>query len=81
MIAYQRVIMERYMTPKQLQEFTEEYWSHRIKHQRSRMVTDTDLMILRDYQRGMSFGELKDKYHFSKDKISNCLRIAAISKL
>ena len=70
------------MSPRQLEEFTEEYWSHRIKKQRnSRMVTDTDLMILKDYQRGMSFGELRDKYRFSKDKISSCLRIAAISRL
>ena len=82
MIAYQKVIMERFMSPRQLEEFTETYWSHRIKQQRgTRMATDTDLMILKDYQRGMSFRELKDKYHFSQDKIGNCLRIAAISKL
>jgi Mor family transcriptional regulator len=74
--------MERFMTERQIKQFEQEYFDHCMRtSRRSRMVTDTDMMILHDYRKGMGIRELSRKYRVGLGPITTSLRVAALSKL
>jgi Mor family transcriptional regulator len=82
MIAYQRKIMERFMTESQLKNFQQEYKDNRKTRDRdSILATDRDLLILMDYKKGLTYSELCRKYRVGRTSIQSSIRIAALSKI
>ena len=82
MIAYQRIILERFMSAEALAKFDQDYKEVKIRPGKvGYEVTDTDRMILIDYKRGMLIRELANKYHTSSAKILNSIRRVALDSV
>lgn len=70
------------MTESQLKNFHEEYKENtRVRGRNSTFATDRDLLILMDYKKGLTYGELCRKYGVGRTSIQSSIRIAALSKI
>lgn len=78
---FYRPVLERFMTKSQLDNLEQEYQDNKRSRQGNRRATDVDLMILRDYKKGMLIGEICKKYNKGRGYINTSLRVAAISKI
>lgn len=76
-IAYQRVIVERFMKGKELEAFNELYEEAKMNRGR-KLITKLDLKIAADWKNGMTGRELSQKYKLSQTRIES--RVRAVAK-
>lgn len=79
---YAGAVVHRFLQGKALKDFVQEYEEHKLSSGgATRRVTDRDLLILHDYQKGAMPNELEKKYKMGRGRLNTSLRIAALSKL
>lgn len=76
MQALQSEIIKRFMSDKNFEMFLQQYKDARKHGYRSRAVTPEDRKILKDWKAGMTYTELKEKYHLTHARIQTSIVLA-----
>lgn len=74
MIAFQAIIIKRFMGEQAFAEFLEEYKAARKQLRIDRTASPLDRKIYEDYaKKGMPISEISEKYHVSRKAITSSI--------